>query len=200
MKPESIAATGPTPSTSGTITPKPAPAATRSTGRFHPAAWRLILVGAVFAGWIGYLGYLVYMQSRPTAAIVLSRPQLLISDVDVIAEVDGNSEPAQVRVKEVLYVRKKEGAGKQTAAPEAGKAIEVYGIKRSGHHNARTGKHEPDFTGPHTYLLPLRAVGDNRYEVVPIPYSPGYPLQPGPPRIYPDSPEIRAQYQQIPRP
>jgi hypothetical protein len=204
MKPESSSAAGVTANAPGTVPVKGTPtvggAPTRN-GRFHPAAWRLILVAVLFAGWLGYLGYLVYMQSRPTASIVLSRPQLLVSDVDVIAQVDNADEPTTVTIKEVLYAKKQEGAEERPALKQ-GDRIVVHGIKRCGRLVARKNTPEPDFTGPGQYLVPLRLLvpDSNIYEVVPTPYSPGYPSLSGPARIYPDSPEVRAQYQLVPKP
>src|SRR3954453_7223968 len=58
-----------------------------------PAVFRLVLFAGLFALWMGYLGYLVLTRPRTPqgAPLVLSRPQIQSSDVDVIAEID--SEP-----------------------------------------------------------------------------------------------------------
>src|SRR5438128_1430645 len=76
------------------LAPSPAPAPTTGARRLHPAVLRLIAVALVFAAWIGYLVYLV--ATRPVTAdgapLVLSRPQILVSELDVIAEVDATDD------------------------------------------------------------------------------------------------------------
>ena len=52
----------------------------------------------------------------------------------------------------------------------------------------------PDFTGPGLYLLPLRQVEGDKYEVVPTPPSPGYP-----PNYPPDAPGRRRPPAHLPR-
>src|SRR5207247_443870 len=70
---------------------------------------------------------------------------------------------------------------------------------------------KPDFTGPGPYLLPLRRTAPDVYEVTPLPPEPGFPALIneygdqssagiGLPRLYPDSPEVRAGYRQVPKP
>ena len=78
------------------------------------AAWvRLVLVSALFIGWLGYLGYLV--AERPDGGtVVLSRPQFQVSDLDVVANVKKGSDV--VTVTEVLYPHAE--AARQLAAKE----------------------------------------------------------------------------------
>src|SRR5689334_762472 len=66
------------------------------------AKMRLLLAAGLFAAWIGWLAYLAATTTRP---IVLSRPQFLVSTLDVIAEVKAESDrPAPtVTVKEVHW-------------------------------------------------------------------------------------------------
>jgi hypothetical protein len=62
-----------------------------------------------------------------------------------------------------------------------------------------------DWTGPGKYLLPLHIFerrGKRHIEVVPTPPSPGYPpaniaAGAGPPRIYPATKQMRAEYEEI---
>jgi hypothetical protein len=164
-----------------------------------PAHLRLLLTVLLFAGWLGYLYYQV--RTRPVRddkePLVLSRPQLLTSSVDVIATISDPAEP--IKVVEVLYP-----AG---AAPvKAGDAIRVDNIDSCGPLSSthRDEVPPPDYSHPGTYLVPLhyhKVEGKPRFEVAPTPPSPGYPsatsLHPGPPRIYPDTPETRAEYEQI---
>lgn len=162
----------------------------------RPAAWRLALAALVFAGWIAYLAYLAWTLPRAAGdlPLVLSRPQILVSDFDVVATVS-SKEPGKVTIKQVLYPKSEEG--------KVGQEITVVNIaqcqapKRNVEAEQPPG---PDWTGPGDYLLPLREAEDGKsYEVVPIPTSPGYQT-PGPPRIYPATPQALAQYRQIPKP
>jgi hypothetical protein len=108
--------------------------------------------------------------------VVLSRPQVLAADVVVLAEVEDRRKP--VVVKRVLTPR---------ADIKEGEELEVVNLD----------KVDTDWEGPGSYILPLRGTGQQgRYAVAPIPTSPGYD-EPGPPRIYPDKFETRAQLQQI---
>ena len=60
---------------------------------------RFVLCQALFVGWLGYLGYLV--AERPDGGMrVLSRPQILVSDIDVIASVKKGTDT--VTIKDVL--------------------------------------------------------------------------------------------------
>ena len=50
----------------------------------RPAVVRLLVAALLFAGWLGYLIYLVATTPRTPAGapLVLSRPQILVSDFD----------------------------------------------------------------------------------------------------------------------
>jgi len=138
------------------------------------AVVRLVVAATLFAGWIGWLVYLATTKNRP---VVLSRPQLLISDLDVIAQVDDPKE--KVVVKEVYAWRQKGDP------PAVGTALEVTNLDKCL---------PPDWKGPGLYILPLRKAGDH-YEVAPIPPSPGFSGLP--PRIYPRTDETFAQLKEI---
>ncbi len=167
-----------------------------------PAVARLILTSALFAGWMGYLGFQVLTRPRMTKdlagrPLVLSRPQILASRIDVVAEVNDTS--GEATVTEVLY------PGNTTLKP--GDKIEVINIGECRPPRLRGDgeKTSDDWTGPGSYLLPLRPLaGKSKYEVVPIPQSPGFPaptsLEEPPPRIYPASPDALAEYRHIPKP
>jgi hypothetical protein len=147
-----------------------------------PAAGRLLLMVLLFAGWLGYLAYLAF--SRPLTAdgqpLVLSRPQLLEADLDVVARVDDPARP--VVVKEVLFP-----PNEKDVHPE--QKITVANLDRCR-----------PVPLPGDYLLPLkRTEGDaTHFTVALTPRSPGYP-EPGPPRIYPATPQALAQYREIPK-
>jgi hypothetical protein len=160
-----------------------------------PAAVRLLISALLFCGWIGYLLYLVL--TLPTAPngqpIVLSRPQFLVSDLDVIAQSD--SEEGPVTIKEVLYPQSAESARLVGQTITVANLGQCQPLPRAGQKAADVVK---DWQGAGEYLLPLRQMADGQsYEVVPTPASPGYPpteARIGPPRIYPATPSTLSQY------
>ncbi len=175
-----------------------------------PAVGRLIVTAALFAAWLGYLGYLVVCRPHTPGGLrgafegrplTLSRPQFLVSTLDVIAEVSGDK-GEHVVVKEVLFPK--------SAPVKAGETIHVEDIDRCVPlHDplAKQSDPPPDYSGPGEYLLPLQSIGkdgDHRFQVVPTPPSPGFPpsqgVNVGPPRIYPATDEIRAEYRSIAKP
>jgi hypothetical protein len=161
-----------------------------------PALLRLVVTALLFAGWIGYLSYLVLAQ-RPEGSVILSRPQLLVSDLDVVATVPDLT--GRVQVAQVLYPATEDGR-----AVQPGQTLTVTNLqqcRRLPRDQEQEGDVPPDWQGPGPYLLPLRRTTDGKdYEVVPTPSSPGYPpgnRRVGPPRIYPATPPVLAQYHQL---
>jgi hypothetical protein len=166
-----------------------------------PAVVRLLVAALLFAGWLGYLIYLVATTPRTPAGtpLVLSRPQILVSDLDVVGEVQGPDQP--VKVVTVLYPESEKGL--------EGKEIKVTNLdqcKPLPRPEQKAADVPPDFQGPGLYLLPLRKAGDGPdYAVTPTPASPGYPPhggRVGPPRIYPllnerTKEQALSQYRQI---
>lgn len=158
-------------------------------------AWlRFVLACLLFAGWIGWLGFLAATRRNP---VVLSRPQLLVSDVDVVAEVDDPDRP--VVVHKVLVSR----AGLAFAAGDTLTVTNLKDCRRQRRSREEQAADVPkDWTGPGLYLLPLRARKNapDTFEVVVVPPSPGYPREDIPtPRIYPATPEVLAEYEQVAR-
>jgi len=174
------------------------------------AAERLIVAAALFLGWLGYLSYLVICRPHTPAGllgafegrpITLSRPQFLVSTLDVVAEVSG-AKGEKVLVKEVLFP-------KANAPVREGEEIHVENIDRCRALSDPLAKEPdppPDYSGPGLYLLPLQPLDANdphRYEVVPTPPSPGFPTSQGAnpgPRLYPATPEMLAEYREIAKP
>jgi hypothetical protein len=146
---------------------------------------RLALSVIAFVGWLGYLGYLVAGRSPDT--LVLSRPQFLVSDIDVVATVKKGSD--LVTIQDVLYANDDEAKGLK------GKEIKVINL------NDCRMPSEPraDLTADGDYLLPLQdpGPGGKEYRVAVTPPSPGF-MQ-GTPRIYPATHEVLSQYRQIPK-
>jgi hypothetical protein len=176
-----------------------------------PALARLVLTIALFAGWLGYLGYLVVCRPHTPEGLrgafdgrplTLSRPQIFVSMLDVVAQVD-NIDGKNVLIKEVLYPSTKPPV-------QSGDRIDVENIERCHplpDPMAKEVEPPPDFTGAGEYILPLEIIemdGKRRFQVVPTPPSPGFPPpllgNIGPPRIYPATPEMRAEYKQIAKP
>lgn len=174
-----------------------------------PKVARLILTVILFLGWLSYLGYLVVCRPHTPAGLrgafqgrplTLSRPQFLVSTLDVVAEVSGDKGESVV-VKEVLF------PNPDDAPVNKGDTIHVEHMDNCHHPLpdplAKDAHPPPDYTGPGDYLLPLQAIGnkeDRRFQVVPTPPSPGFFSAPnvrvGPPRIYPATNEMLKEYRE----
>jgi hypothetical protein len=147
----------------------------------RPAVIRLLLAALLFFGWIGYLSYLAATAGH---VIVLSRPQFLISNLDVIAAVErpeGEAEP-RVKILEVHWPRDAEARNLEGTTIPVADLAECVG-----------------YAGPGTYILPLTKDTKGTYHVTPTPPSPGYERV-GPRTIYPLTPETRHQLEQMPKP
>jgi hypothetical protein len=158
----------------------------------RPAAARLLLVSALLAGWLVYLGYLVL--TRPVTAagwpLVVSRPQILTSQIDIVAEIGKEGE---VKIEEVLWP--------ENAPLKKDDQIKVERIDECHPMPRRADEAPPkDFSGPGRYLVPLRVTRPGKYEVAPIPPSPGFHGMGEPVRIYPATSEALAQYRQVQKP
>lgn len=150
---------------------------------------RFALALTLFVGWLGYLGYLV--AERPAGGtVVLSRPQFLVSEVDVVGKVKAGSD--------VVEVVKVLNADVEAVKKLEGQEITVTNLDECRPPDFSKGEH-PDLSGNGEYLLPLHEVDakENVYRVVPTPPSPGFSH--GTPRIYPFTKEVEAQYRQIPK-
>jgi hypothetical protein len=175
-----------------------------------PQAARLMVTAALFLGWLGYLGYLVVCRPHTPGGlrgafvgrpVTLSRPQFLVSTLDIVAEVSGEK-GEKVVVKEVLYPK-----NDKDAPVKVGETIQVDHIDLCHPVPDQVGSNAnppSDYDGPGEYLLPLQPVGNkdaHHFQVVPTPPSPGFPQSGdrnvGPPRIYPATPEIFAEYKAI---
>jgi hypothetical protein len=179
-------------------TESPAPAREPSGPRWHPAAIRLAAVALAFAGWLGYLAYLVVTMPKTGAGepLILSRSQFLVSELDVIAQVDGTGSETEVTIKDVL-------SPKTDPPVHVGQKVHVTNLslcRRLPREGEKAEETPRDWTGPGSYLLPLQKMDENTYRVAPTPPSPGYPPtrdKAGPPRIYPATDAARAQYRRI---
>jgi hypothetical protein len=141
---------------------------------------RLIVAVLALFAWIGYIAYQALAFGRFP---VVSHAQLLVSTLDIIADVgtaaDGPPAPT-VRVVEVHWPPgKRELAGKDLTVLNLGSA---------------TG-----FQGPGRYIIPLTGGKDGVYEVAGLPRSPGFDRA-NTLFIYPDTPITRAQLDAAPKP
>lgn len=126
-----------------------------------PATLRLAAAVILFAAWIGWLAYLVYNREQ---GMVLSRPQFLVSTLDVIADVDDDEEKRarpQVTIRAVHWPK---GESERLA----GKQLMVADLPQLGE--------KQGWQGPGRYILALQKVKGS-YQVARIPPSPGYPAR-----------------------
>jgi hypothetical protein len=174
-------------------------------------AGRLVLTVVLFFGWLGYLTYLVICRPHTPGGLLgafegrpltLSRPQFLVSTLDVVAEISGDK-GEKVIVQEVLFP-------KSNPPVKPGEEIHVENLSRCRPLSDPLAKEvnpPPDYAGPGLYLLALQALDPkepHRFEVVPTPPSPGFPtpqgVNVGPPRIYPATAEMLTEYREIAKP
>jgi hypothetical protein len=142
------------------------------------ARLRLTLAALLFTAWICWLAYLV-ISTGGKQPIVLSRPQVLVSELDVIAWVDHiEDDGTDVEVREVHWPKDQKD--------KEGKKLRVSSLAHCRN----------DWQGPGLYILPLMLNPNQTYQVAPVPPSPGY-SQVGQTRIYPYNEETRKQLDAI---
>jgi hypothetical protein len=144
----------------------------------------LLATAVLFVGWMSYLIHLALTHRHPT---VLSRPQLLVSQLVVKAHIEGEEAPRdEARIEGVLYTAKD-----LKGAPKEGTTIRVANLPLC----------VKNWTGPGEYVLPLEREHDDVYVVTAIPRSPGF-IGVGAnaqPLIYRWSHEIEEQFKHIPK-
>lgn len=139
----------------------------------------LAVAALLFAGWVSWLGYLALTTTRPE---VLSRPQFLASQLDIVADIDGSGEHAEaaVTVADVLW------HAQEVTKPEKGERLTVVNLP-----------HVSDgWTGPGRYILPLTREG-TQYRVAPVLHSPGLSRAHDRPRIYHATTQTLEQYHKM---
>jgi hypothetical protein len=145
---------------------------------------RFAVAAVAFAAWLGWLLNLAISTAHP---VVLSEPQFLVSNLDVIAKVPEIKEGVnKVQVVEVHW-------------PDAERARLV------NQEIAVTNLSEckDNWQGPGEYILALLPAGMDQYRVAPLPRSPGFagPMsKAGRPRIYPATPRTRQQLDNFQKP
>lgn len=147
------------------------------------AKLRFLLAALVFIAWIGYLAYLVAVTRDYT---VLSRPQFLVSNLYVVAKVDGDQDhPAGSIIVEEMPWSADEADKKSLNTTLLVAKLELC--------HAANG-----WGGPGSYILPLMKLDGGKYVLAETPPSPGfhgrdeYRL-----RIYPVTDETRHQLNEI---
>ncbi|MFO0878697.1 MAG: hypothetical protein U0840_15255 [Gemmataceae bacterium] len=155
-----------------------------------PALARLVFVAALFLTWLGYLGFLVL--TRPVTAngfpLVLSHPQILTSQVDIVGVVEDPEK--EIVVEKVLWP--------EDAPLKEGDRIVVGQVGEAGPRTLAHGTNLRDYAGPGRYLLPLQVLAPGKYQVAPVPPSPGFSAILF--RLYPATSEALAQYRTIKKP
>jgi hypothetical protein len=150
---------------------------------------RLLVAAVLFAAWLGYLAYLAATTTQPT---VLSRPQFLVADLYVIAEIPADpaaaGQPTNVVTVKKLVWSADSGDARRTKLR----------VENLNHLEPRYGWHGPD-----EYILALsRSKTDAEvFQVTPLPRTPGFratdnqsrPLY----RIYPATPTTLRELEQI---
>lgn len=150
---------------------------------------RLVVSAGLFLAWIGFLAYLVARTRDP---VILSRPQLLVSNLVVIAELsaDEGHPSSNIRVKEVLR------AGEKSDHDLVGKELQaIYLAECRAPHG---------WDGAGLYLVPLTKVKgaqESIYYVTILPVVPGYKAKLAPDtRIYRVTDDAMAQWHEIAAP
>jgi len=163
--------------------------------RPNPQVRRFIVAAGLFVVWICFLAVLAATTTQP---VVLSRPQFLVSEVDVIAQVvQGKDGPdPEVTVTEVRWPAHASpsppgGEGGVRGAEKemenlVGKKITVLNIKQCD-----------GWQGPGPYILPLRKAEKDGFMVASAPMSPGFEPMKSRPRIYRATPETLRQLKAI---
>jgi hypothetical protein len=122
---------------------------------------RLTVAAALFAVWLSYLLWLVLLTRH---TIVLSRPQFLVADLWVLAEVTGEAGKPDRKAKIVDLFWYKNPADRKLKD----QTITIANLAETGSQGYR---------GAGKYIVPLQkkeAAGQILYVVAAIPLSPGY--------------------------
>jgi len=125
-----------------------------------PSRLRLGVATVLFLGWIGYLAFLVVRTREP---VILSRPQLLHSDLVVLVEATemDNAPAPTVVIKEIAW------AAPGIAPPDVGSQLRLSALPDVGRAQGWKGKGE--------YLIPLQlSKNKDSLDITALPWSPGF--------------------------
>jgi hypothetical protein len=148
----------------------------------------LVVAAVLFAAWIGWLAFLAapyWRTSRPP--IILSRPQFLVADLYVVADVHAN--PAADEPDNVVTI--KQLAWSSNPADARHDKIFVTNLSKM---DAQHG-----WQGPNEYVLALTRTQGRRgryvFLVTALPKTPGFPGELG--RIYLATPQTLRQLEKL---
>jgi hypothetical protein len=126
-----------------------------------PSRKPLLAAAVLFAAWFGFLAYEVATSANP---VILSRPQILASDVVVEGRLLRS--PSRVAVEKVWW-------GDESLR---GKELNVSGLAFA--------------ESPSTVIVALQQAGKDRYRIQPIPADAGADRDVEAPGFYPAEPEV----------
>jgi len=169
-----------TAASTGQETGRPAPEETHPA----PSPRRRVVLALTVTAFLLWIGYLAFLAASTIHPVVLSRPQLLVSNLIVIAQLTGAEHPdATASVEQVVW------SGEPAALAKAKASIKIENLERVSK--------ERGWEGPGEYILALTQLRDGTLRVTPIPPSPGYPAnkeqQANRVRIYLATPSARQQ-------
>ncbi|MFL5329918.1 MAG: hypothetical protein ACJ8C4_13520 [Gemmataceae bacterium] len=153
----------------------------------------LIVVWVLFAGWVGWLAWQSYGHGRFP---IVSRAQILVADIGVIAEVEKGPDGRPLPMVKVISVVWPANAPTDIVPADGaqGRKVEINNLPGA------QGFHE---TG--RYVLLLKGKGEGPYQLAGIPRSPlvdrsrdskGEPVR----FVYPETPEVLGQLREQPEP
>ncbi len=142
---------------------------------------RLVLALVALASWVGFLAWQALAFGRFP---VVSHAQLLVSTLDVIADVSADDQGRPAKVIHVVEVHWPPGR-----KDLAGQDVTVTNLPAAH-----------GWQGPGRYILPLTAGEGVSYRVAVLPRSPGFDQFPPVALIYPDTPLTRQQLDATPKP
>jgi hypothetical protein len=159
------------------------------------AALRFWLLAAMFAAWIGLLLYLALTTRNP---VIVSRPQVLASNLDVVATVTNASKGTAV-VTEVLWPEDQKGKWEtKTITVTNLPACERSASDADRDKDGRTERER--WTGAGEYILLLQPDGPNAFKIAAPHRSPGFDPYRYLPHIYRDTQQARDQLAEIRQP
>ena len=147
-----------------------------------PNRLKLLLALTLFLSWICYLGFLVIHTTRGIDGkpVRLSRPQFLISQLDLIIKPQMQENTVLAQVTEVLY------SALNDKTPKVGDIVTINNLELPETQNK-------------FWLVPLRSADFGKsFEIVPIPPSPGFSGRTI--KIYPAFDGVLLQYKKLPKP
>jgi hypothetical protein len=149
--------------------------------RMRFAKARLVVAVLALFAWVGYIAYQALAYGRFP---VVSHSQLLVSTLDVVADVTADGEGRPLPTVHVVEVHWPPGRKDLT-----GQDVKVVNIDQP---NVK------GFQGPGRYILPLTGGDRGTYRIAGLPLSPGF--QSFDLLIYPDTPLTRKQLDAAPKP